>query len=129
MAPATSDRADQALWSLSDLDFGYGERMVLQRVSLELVPGRCYGILGPNGSGKTTLLDLLSGLLQPHAGRVTFRGRPLHSWPKKQLARRQLQADVTEHHALAVAEVQTGERPQRQVGPVRSRWHHGAAVF
>ncbi|WP_297951728.1 ATP-binding cassette domain-containing protein, partial [uncultured Desulfobulbus sp.] len=63
MAPATSDRADQALWSLSDLDFGYGERMVLQRVSLELVPGRCYGILGPNGSGKTTLLDLLSGLL------------------------------------------------------------------
>ena len=88
MAPATSDRADQALWSLSDLDFGYGERMVLQRVSLELVPGRCYGILGPNGSGKTTLLDLLSGLLRPHAGQVTFRGRPLHSWPKKQLARR-----------------------------------------
>ena len=43
-------------------------------------------------------------------------------------ARRQLQADVTEHHALAVAEVQTGERPQRQVGPVRSRWRHGAAV-
>ena len=88
MVPATSDRSDLPLWSLAGLDFGYGECMVLRDVSLELPPGRCYGILGPNGSGKTTLLDLLSGLLQPHAGRVTFRGRPLHSWPKKQLARR-----------------------------------------
>ena len=88
MAPATSDRAEQPLWSITGLAFGYAERPVLDNISLELVPGRCYGILGPNGSGKTTRLDLLSGLLRPHAGQVTFRGCGVLRWPKKQLARR-----------------------------------------
>ena len=43
-------------------------------------------------------------------------------------ARHQLQADALQHHALAVAEVQVGQRPQRLVGPIRSRWRHGAAA-
>lgn len=75
------------LWSLSGIRFNYSKTEVLQDINLKLFPGRCYGILGPNGSGKTTLLDILAGVLKPVAGTVTFQGKPLNQWPKKQLAR------------------------------------------
>jgi len=75
------------LWQLRGIRFGYNGTPVLDEINLDLKPGSCYGILGPNGSGKTTLLDLMGGLLQPHGGSIDFLGKPLHSWPKKQLAR------------------------------------------
>jgi iron complex transport system ATP-binding protein len=86
MASPLSEQDIDRLWSLTEVSFGYGRTPVLRDVSLELLPGRCYGILGPNGSGKTTLLDLLSGLLLPQFGTIAFKGKPLHSWPKRQLA-------------------------------------------
>jgi iron complex transport system ATP-binding protein len=86
MARQISEQHDDLLWSLDKVSFGYNGTAVLRDVSLTLRPGNCYGILGPNGSGKTTLLDLLSGLLAPQSGTITFKGRPLQTWPKKQLA-------------------------------------------
>lgn len=86
MARAISESED-LLWRLRDVRFSYNGTPVLDEIDLELKQGCCYGILGPNGSGKTTLLDLMAGLLQPHGGSIDFLGQPLHSWPKKQLAR------------------------------------------
>ena len=86
MAQPLSEQSPDRLWSLQEVSFGYGSTPVLHNISLELHPGRCYGILGPNGSGKTTLLDLLSGLAAPQSGTIAFKGRCLHSWPKKHLA-------------------------------------------
>ncbi|MGD9947062.1 MAG: ABC transporter ATP-binding protein [Desulfobulbus sp.] len=86
MARAISEHED-LLWRLTGVRFGYNGTPVLREIDLELRRGCCYGILGPNGSGKTTLLDLMGGLLQPHAGTIDFQGRPLGSWPKKQLAK------------------------------------------
>jgi len=48
----------------------YGERPILDDVSLVLGPGTRLGILGPNGSGKSTLIRILTGTLAPDAGRV-----------------------------------------------------------
>lgn len=45
--------------------------------SLELVPGRRVGLIGPSGSGKSTLAAVLTGLLTPDNGSVTFAGEPL----------------------------------------------------
>ncbi|HEV3333841.1 MAG TPA: ABC transporter ATP-binding protein [Bryobacteraceae bacterium] len=47
----------------------------LRDISFALENGETLGIVGPNGSGKSTLLEIVSGILQPTAGRVVARGR------------------------------------------------------
>jgi heme exporter protein A len=51
-----------------------GERHVLQGVSAEVGPQELLHISGPNGTGKTTLLRVVSGLLRPEQGSVTWLG-------------------------------------------------------
>lgn len=58
---------------------GYGRRIVLRRVNLELAPGRLTGLLGPNGTGKSTLLRTLARLLRPARGTVRLDGRDLYA--------------------------------------------------
>jgi ATP-binding cassette subfamily F protein uup len=48
----------------------FGERRILDDVNLVLAPGMRLGLLGPNGSGKSTLIRLLTGELEPDAGRI-----------------------------------------------------------
>jgi heme exporter protein A len=56
-----------------------GDRHVLRGVSLEVHPGELVHVSGPNGTGKTTLLRVVSGLLRPEQGFVSWRGRPIAS--------------------------------------------------
>jgi ABC-2 type transport system ATP-binding protein len=46
----------------------YGDRTVVDHLSMKVERGEIYGFLGPNGSGKTTSLRMLCGLLTPEAG-------------------------------------------------------------
>jgi tungstate transport system ATP-binding protein len=52
-----------------------GSTMILDRLSLEIVPGAPTLIVGPNGAGKTRLLRLCMGLDAPSAGRISWGGR------------------------------------------------------
>jgi ABC-2 type transport system ATP-binding protein len=54
----------------------YGSAVV-DDVSFVLRPGEITGYLGPNGSGKTTTVRMLTGLIEPTSGSVTFRGKPI----------------------------------------------------
>jgi heme exporter protein A len=54
-----------------------GDRHVLKGVSLNLHAGELLHVSGPNGAGKTTLLRVVSGLLRPEQGAVSWRGRPI----------------------------------------------------
>jgi heme ABC exporter ATP-binding subunit CcmA len=46
----------------------FGAFAALRQVSVDLMPGRCYVVVGENGAGKSTLLRILAGLLRPSAG-------------------------------------------------------------
>ena len=50
---------------------------VVDDVSVALRPGEVIGYLGPNGSGKTTTVRMLTGLIEPSSGSVTYRGTPI----------------------------------------------------
>jgi heme exporter protein A len=56
-----------------------GDRHVLQGVSVEVLPRELLHVSGPNGAGKTTLLRVISGLLRPERGSVTWRGESIVS--------------------------------------------------
>ena len=55
---------------LTDVSFSYGDRKILDRVSLVLQPGERIALMGPSGCGKTTLLRLTLGLEKPESGCV-----------------------------------------------------------
>lgn len=58
---------------LQHLTAGYGEKIILQDISLDFPPGTVTAILGPNGCGKSTLLKAAAGLIPVTAGAVTAR--------------------------------------------------------
>jgi iron complex transport system ATP-binding protein len=70
---------------------------ILHDVGFHIEDGQSVGLLGPNGSGKTTLLRTISGLL-PYSGSLMLRGRALHAWTTRELARQI--AFVRQSHAL-----------------------------
>jgi zinc transport system ATP-binding protein len=66
--------------NIIDLDFAYGEQLVLKQINLPVEQGSVLGIIGPNGGGKTTLLQLLLGQFAPTRGAITVDGlSPRHA--------------------------------------------------
>jgi len=65
-----SQKISSPLLDLSEARLGYGDKTVLEKIKLQLVPGARIGLLGPNGAGKSTLIKNLAGELQPLAGRL-----------------------------------------------------------
>jgi len=63
-----------ALAELKNLTKSYGNRTVLNDVTLRIDKGEILGLLGPNGSGKTTLLKILAFLERPERGEIKFLG-------------------------------------------------------
>lgn len=59
------------------LSKAYGSVQALQKVSFHVKAGEVVGLLGPNGAGKTTLMKILTGFLQPDAGRVLIDDRDI----------------------------------------------------
>ena len=66
---------------VTSLAAAYGHTLVLQDVSIVVPEGQLVVLTGPNGHGKTTLLRVLSGLLHPLRGEVTFAGRRIDGQP------------------------------------------------
>ena len=59
---------------VENLSFAYGERLALNRVSVDVHRGAIFGFLGPNGGGKTTLFSILTTLLPVQDGEVSVLG-------------------------------------------------------
>ncbi|MGW6242267.1 ribosomal protection-like ABC-F family protein [Streptomyces sp. NPDC055094] len=64
---------ERAQLAMKDVSKAYGDRSVLDQVSLTVRPGEKAGVIGENGSGKSTLLRLLAGAERPDDGEITVR--------------------------------------------------------
>lgn len=56
----------------------YGSVLAVENVTFTLEPGQVLGYLGPNGSGKSTTVKMLTGLLEPTYGDVTYNHKNIH---------------------------------------------------
>jgi lipopolysaccharide export system ATP-binding protein len=76
------------LLTATNLVKSYGNRRVVDKVSLEIHAGEIVGLLGPNGAGKTTTFRMCIGMITPEEGRVLFNGEDVTYLPMYQHARR-----------------------------------------
>lgn len=63
-----------AVVTVKKLEKKFRDKHVIKGIDFELGQGKCIALLGPNGAGKTTSLRMLSGLIKPTAGSITFEG-------------------------------------------------------
>ncbi len=78
-APVHPRDAAEELWgepvvSLQKVSKSFGDREVVDDISLKVSVGQVFGLIGPSGCGKTTLLKILVGLVAPTSGKVSVRG-------------------------------------------------------
>ncbi len=76
-----------ALLAVEGLTRRFGGVVAVDDVSFAVGEGEIVGLIGPNGAGKTTVINLLSGLLRPTAGSVTFGGARLDRLPPHRITR------------------------------------------
>ena len=88
MAPSFSD----ALVELRNLTFGYGERVILDGVSLSIPRGKVTALMGASGGGKTTILRLIGGQNRAQSGQLLFDGQDVTPMSQAQIyaARRRM---------------------------------------
>jgi len=69
-----ADYSTDPLVELKDLSFGYGERRILDGVTLSIPRGKVTALMGASGGGKTTVLRLIGGQYRAQAGQVLLHG-------------------------------------------------------
>ena len=69
--------SDAPVLSAERLMLRFGGIVATNDVTLHLPRGARHALIGPNGAGKTTLINLLTGVLQPGAGRIVLEGRDI----------------------------------------------------
>lgn len=74
--------------SIRDLNFSYGDHVILNNIEMNLEKGLFYSILGPNGSGKTTLLKNLQKILKPDRKCIYLDGEDVRVFSTRELSKR-----------------------------------------
>lgn len=65
----------------------YSGRRVVDHVDINVKPGEVVGLLGPNGAGKTTTFYMVTGIISPDEGKITFNRRDITNMPMHKRAR------------------------------------------
>ena len=71
----TPSSSQGALVELRDIRFGYGERVILDGISLTVPRGKVTALMGASGGGKTTVMRLIGGQYLAQSGSLTFDGQ------------------------------------------------------
>ncbi|MHC5224910.1 iron ABC transporter ATP-binding protein [Ignatzschineria sp. LJL83] len=66
----------------------FGQKKVVDDVSISIPKNKITSLIGPNGAGKSTLLGMMSRLLTPDTGKVSIEGRSINDWKSDDLAKK-----------------------------------------
>ncbi|MGL4656792.1 MAG: ABC transporter ATP-binding protein [Sarcina sp.] len=66
----------------------YGNKKVVDNVSLIIEKGKLTSLIGPNGAGKSTVLSIISRLMKQDEGDVFIEGKNLNEWNEKELSKK-----------------------------------------
>ncbi|APS31711.1 ABC transporter ATP-binding protein [Pectobacterium brasiliense] len=104
------------LMKMEKVSAGYGDKLILESIKLNLVPGSRIGLLGHNGAGKSTLIKLLAGTLAPLKGEIGLaKGVKLGYFAQHQLEF--LRADESPlQHLVRLAERETEQQLRDYLG-------------
>jgi len=72
---------------MQNVRLGYGRKVVLKDLTLQVMPGEMVGLIGPNGCGKSTIIRALSRIISPFSGKILLDGRDITKIPRRELAR------------------------------------------
>jgi branched-chain amino acid transport system ATP-binding protein len=96
---------------LQGVSASYGSVPAIDNVSIEIGEGEAVGLLGANGAGKSTTLRVVSGLVKPTSGSISFAGANLASLPPHRIPElgiahvpegRQVFPEMTVHENLEI---------------------------
>src|SRR5262249_5404302 len=73
------------LVEISQLHFKHQDRVIFQKVNMQIPRGKVTAIMGPSGTGKTTLLRLIGAQLTPDSGTINVAGQCIHQLKRKDL--------------------------------------------
>jgi urea transport system ATP-binding protein len=76
-----------AMLSISELEAGYGESMILRNVTMKVKPGQVICLMGRNGVGKTTLMKTIMGLIKPKKGSLYYGEKEMTQLPPDKRAK------------------------------------------
>jgi branched-chain amino acid transport system ATP-binding protein len=75
-----------ALLEVQGVRRSFGGLVAVDGLSLIVTAGQIKGVIGPNGAGKTTLFNMISGLLKPDTGQITFKDQAITGMKPYQIA-------------------------------------------
>jgi ABC-type branched-subunit amino acid transport system ATPase component/ABC-type branched-subunit amino acid transport system permease subunit len=80
--------AGELLLSVNSVRKEFGGLVAVNDVSFDVKSGQIIGLIGPNGAGKSTTFNLVTGVLQPTHGTVTFRGERIDTLNSREIVKR-----------------------------------------
>ena len=82
---SSNPHSSDTLVALHDVRFGYGERVILDGISLTVPRGKVTALMGASGGGKTTVLRLIGGQYRAQSGSLTFEGQEVGTMNQAEL--------------------------------------------
>ena len=74
-------KKDKPIFEVKDVSKSFDGRPILKKLSMNVFPGECVGVLGPNGSGKTTLFSMCIGEQNVDDGKIFINGKSIEQTP------------------------------------------------